>query len=200
MFPVEDFYPEQTIQPFLVADSLLRLGLAREEALDVVTFDVSPRVNAHLREVRAAGVRGEPYLVHLPLPIGEDWTRELRAYWRQAGAAIGTVAKALPAPSTDPADVRAISVRAGLASRVNVVDMDIVTQRFVPVAGEAFDLAIATNVFVYYAPGEQALAAANVAAIRSWLGMGPDDATATSRSRLTRGSTYALTACPPITQ
>ena len=37
-----DFYPQQTIQPFAIIDTLLRLGLARADALQVTTFDLSP--------------------------------------------------------------------------------------------------------------------------------------------------------------
>src|SRR5207253_6578556 len=43
-----DFYPEQTIQPFAVIDSVIRLGLATRGDLTVTTFDLSPRVNQHL--------------------------------------------------------------------------------------------------------------------------------------------------------
>src|SRR5437870_7981247 len=39
-----DFYPQQTIQPFAIIDSVLRLKLARSDALEVVTFDLSLRV------------------------------------------------------------------------------------------------------------------------------------------------------------
>ena len=39
-----DFYPEQTIQPFALIDSLLRLELADSADLNVAAFDVSPGV------------------------------------------------------------------------------------------------------------------------------------------------------------
>ena len=42
-----DFYPVQTIQPFALADSLMRVQLAAPD-LTISTFDLSPRVNAHL--------------------------------------------------------------------------------------------------------------------------------------------------------
>ena len=52
-----DFYPPQTIQPFALIDSLVRLGLADADTLRVTTFDVSARVNDHIAEMgrRAAG-------------------------------------------------------------------------------------------------------------------------------------------------
>ena len=50
-----DFYPPQTIQPFAVADSLIRLGLASADSLSVTTFDLSTRVERHLRGGPAPG-------------------------------------------------------------------------------------------------------------------------------------------------
>src|SRR5262245_17830894 len=47
-----DFYPQQTIQPFALIDSLLRVGLASLDALEVVAFDLSPRVIQHLAVAR----------------------------------------------------------------------------------------------------------------------------------------------------
>jgi len=44
-----DFYPQQTIQPFAIIDTLVRLGLAAKSDLRVTTFDLSPRVNDHLQ-------------------------------------------------------------------------------------------------------------------------------------------------------
>ncbi|HMK22154.1 MAG TPA: hypothetical protein VK466_07445, partial [Terriglobales bacterium] len=43
-----DFYPPQTIQPFAVLDSLLRLGLADATNLQLHTFDISQDVNYHI--------------------------------------------------------------------------------------------------------------------------------------------------------
>ena len=53
-----DFYPVQTIQPFAVVDSVLRLGLAERGQVRVTTFDVSPRINHHL-EVASVGLKTE---------------------------------------------------------------------------------------------------------------------------------------------
>lgn len=43
-----DFYPQQTIQPFAVLDSLIRLGLASADGVTVTTLDLSARVNDHI--------------------------------------------------------------------------------------------------------------------------------------------------------
>src|SRR5262249_28075196 len=55
-----DFYPPQTIQPFALLDSLMRLGLAKLDAVHMTTIDVSARINAHLDHVLEKAQRGEP--------------------------------------------------------------------------------------------------------------------------------------------
>src|SRR4029078_4536962 len=61
-----DFYPQQTLQPFAVIDSLLRLGLARPGLPAMTTFDVSGRVNQHLQAARARAQSGQPYPINAP--------------------------------------------------------------------------------------------------------------------------------------
>ena len=56
-----DFYPQQTIQPFAIVDSLVRLGLAESKSVRLTTFDVSPRIIEHLEAARERGRRGQPY-------------------------------------------------------------------------------------------------------------------------------------------
>ena len=57
-----DFYPQQTIQPFALVDSLGRFGLGQPDIIRVTTLDLSPRVNGHLESARARASRGEPYV------------------------------------------------------------------------------------------------------------------------------------------
>src|SRR6185312_11378141 len=48
-----DFYPQQTLQPFTVLDSLKRLGLAPASGdPEVVLLDISPRVIDHVTRAR----------------------------------------------------------------------------------------------------------------------------------------------------
>lgn len=61
-----DFYPEQTVQPFALIDSLLRLGLANADELQVTAFDLSPRSLDHLARARSRALRGSSYVVQLP--------------------------------------------------------------------------------------------------------------------------------------
>src|SRR5437870_1404119 len=106
-----DFYPQQTIQPFAVIDSLIRLGLARADDLHVTTFDLSPRVNLHLEEAVRQAQR-QPYVLQLPLASDDashQWNPDLVRYWQHVGSAIGDETQAMTAPSS-AGDVRVRAV------------------------------------------------------------------------------------------
>ena len=160
-----DFYPQQTVQPFALIDSLLRNGLSNARDLQVTTIDVNPRVNRHLLSATARAWGGEPYLLHLPLPRTERWTPQVRAFWREVGDRISTAAKPMRVRDTDNADVRAINVRPDVVAMLDPVGADIVSSRLAASGDGLFDLIVSTNVFVYYSAFEQALAAANVASM-----------------------------------
>jgi chemotaxis methyl-accepting protein methylase len=87
----------------------------------------------------------------------------VRRYWQTFGDRIATP---FQAPSSkaiaDAAELRAVRARPSAVQRMSAVDMNIVTHRL---GGEAFDLVIATNVFIYYDVLEQALAMSNVEAM-----------------------------------
>jgi hypothetical protein len=159
-----DFYPQQSIQPFAVIDTLLRLKLA-DKALTVTTLDVSARVNDHLVRARRLAQSGEPYLLHLPLGMHERWVADLHSYWQRFGDFIGESTRVVAAPSGADVDVRAVRVRPEYVEAVTPLTIDIVSERLMLTDDARFDLVIGTNVFVYYDPFEQALAAANVAAM-----------------------------------
>jgi len=161
-----DFYPVQTIQPFALADSLLHLGLAVHPS--VTAFDISPRVLAHLRQMRQRASRNEPY--GLNLLLDED-TRAIQTeaglieYWRRFGGDIGSP---MPAnvPSALAAHVRArgIAVRPPVVLDVVGAELDIVVGRAATASTDGgFNAIVATNVLVYYDAFEQALAVANIA-------------------------------------
>lgn len=159
-----DFYPEQSIQPFAVADSLLRHGLARAGELSITTFDVSARVNQHLTAARDRAREGTGYLIHFLLGEGERWSPGLEEYWKRAGDRVGETVRAAVAPRTAGAvKVRAVRVRPDVVLSVVPIDLNIVLERLEPLVDEQrFDLVIATNVFVYYDSFEQALALINL--------------------------------------
>jgi hypothetical protein len=161
-----DYYPEQTIQPFAVADSLLRLGLARENQLKITTLDISERVNAHIRAARKNAQRGARYALQLPIRSDIRWRREALSFWEGFGSAIGEKAQPLPPPAAvGETKARALRVRPGIVLRVRPVRLDVVYERLVLPEEEKFDLIIGTNIFVYYSAFEQTLAELNLAAM-----------------------------------
>jgi SAM-dependent methyltransferase len=160
-----DFYPEQTIQPFALIDSLRRHGLSAAE-LVVTTFDVSPRVNGHLAAALARASDGDGYVLQLPLARGEQWTPALEAYWARVGDQVGETvpARAVP-PSARPARVRAVRVAPAVVRALAPRDVNVVLERLVLKDDDRFDLVVATNVLLYYEPFQQALALRNIGAM-----------------------------------
>ena len=159
-----DIYPQQTVQPFAVLDSLKRLGLAPSPRdPEIVLLDISPRVMDHVTRARARAAQNIGYTLTLVLPTSTPWLPDVRAYWKTFGGQIGAPARATMPPSVGQlAELRAVRARPSAVQRMSVTDLNIVTQRL---DGEAFDLVIATNVFIYYDALEQALAMANVEAM-----------------------------------
>lgn len=156
-----DFYPQQTIQPFTVIDSLLRVGLASNaERLRLTTLDLSPRVNDHLRRALARAARGESYRFRLPIERDVKWKPGVVNYWRVAGDRIGSTTSPQRAMLAGAdVDVRTVAVRPAVARRLEPLDLNIVVQRS---DSHRFDLIVATNVFIYYDTLDQVLALANV--------------------------------------
>lgn len=158
-----DFYPVQTIQPFAVADSLIRLGLARPEDLRLTTFDLSPRVNGHIDAARRLARGGGSYTLQVPLNADEPWSADVWSYWRRFGSDVGLDKPAAPLPGgAGNVSVRAIEVRPALVASIEVIDLNIVVERL---EQRQFDLIVATNVLLYYSVFEQALAMTNAAAM-----------------------------------
>lgn len=159
-----DFYPQQTIQPFAVFDSLLRSGLAKTTDLQITTLDLSPKVNDHIARARAKGLKSQPYILQLPLYTQEGWKPEFVSYWEKFGNQIGTQTKpvAIPAHVSD-LKLRAVSVRPIFAAKITPFDTNIVLQHLQLAETEKFDLIIGTNIFVYYDDFQQSLAMVNMA-------------------------------------
>ncbi len=158
-----DFYPEQTIQPFALLDSLLRLKLATEADVRLTTFDISPRINAHLQAAKRQASQGIGYNIQLPRDAHVDWKPELLKFWEMCGDQIGKSV----APATVPAGLselklRAVQIRPVVVAKLTSLDLNVVFQRVELPEAEKFDLIIATNILVYYNPFEQALALKNI--------------------------------------
>jgi hypothetical protein len=158
-----DFYPIQTIQPFAIMESVLRLGLGQEEKVRVVACDLNPSVLAHIQRLATWGQAGVSYVVQLPNDSRNEWPRELVSYWQHFGERLGTPTRPLGPPGYfKGVKVRAVAIRSQFAEDVSGQDLNIVAQQLDVPPGDGFDLVIATNVFVYYNFFEQALAMQNI--------------------------------------
>ncbi len=158
-----DYSPQQSIQPFALMDTLLRLGLANGKSLEITTFDISPRVNNHLALALDRARRGQSYTLQLTLDAQVQWTPEAKAYWKAFGDQIGVPARPIPLPDGSPAmETRAVQINPARVANIRPVDLDTVTEHLELPTGQAFDLVIATNIFIYYDILDQCLALANV--------------------------------------
>jgi hypothetical protein len=159
-----DVYPQQTLQPFAVLDSLKRLGLGPSPGdPEIVLLDISPRIIDHVTQARTRAAKNTGYTLNLPLPRSTAWLPEVRRYWQTFGDQIGAPAQAPTSKAiAELAELRAVRARPAAVQRMSVLDVNIVTERL---DGEAFDLVLATNVFIYYDVLEQALAMSNVEAM-----------------------------------
>ncbi len=165
-----DYYPEQTLQPFALYDSLVRLGLARDKRVAVTILDISPRVIGHIQRARAAAEKGAGYVIQLPHDVSRPWPPELVAYWRDLGDRVGSPTAPIRPPQIFPnLDTRAVRVRPEVVLASDPVNLNIVVERMeLPAANRfdlRFDLIVGTNIFVYYDAFEQALALGNAGAM-----------------------------------
>lgn len=158
-----DFYPQQSLQPFAIVDSLRRLDLAPARGVLVSTLDLNPRVNAHLNALQTNARHRQPYVLQLPLDGGERWSADVLRYWTAFGDRIGSPIEpaAVPAAAGD-IKLRAVRVRPDVGALLTPLDVNIVLQRLELPADEKFDLIVGTNVFLYYDEFQQALAMANI--------------------------------------
>jgi hypothetical protein len=161
-----DFYAPQTLQPFAVIDSLVRLGLSERSVLEVTTFDISARVNEHIARAAERARRGEGYVIQVPRDGAVPWKPETVAYWKSFGDRIASPVPAAPVPAAaGPVEIRAVRVAAEVVRAVHAQDMNVVFQRLDLGPERTFDLVIATNILVYYDVFEQCLALSNIEAM-----------------------------------
>lgn len=165
-----DFYPQQTLQPFALYDSLVRLALARTgtgtDGLSVSVLDISPRVIDHLERAREHARRGLAYAIQLPRDVARPWPPALIAYWNALGDRVGAAAEPIRPPEIfSGLRTRAVLIRPATVLACEPVDLDIVLERLNLSSRERFDLIVATNIFVYYDAFEQTLALENVGAM-----------------------------------
>ncbi|MEP6960841.1 MAG: hypothetical protein ABI995_02115, partial [Acidobacteriota bacterium] len=158
-----DYYPQQTLQPFAILDSLQRVGLAAESP-HLTILDISPRVLEHVKQARDRAGRGQPYVIQLPRDSADHWTDSAIQYWRDFGSSLGQAIDPIAPPATlEHVDARAVRIPAQTVLSLDSADLNIVSQRLSLPPAQKFDLIVATNILVYYGPFEQALALANIA-------------------------------------
>jgi hypothetical protein len=167
-----DYYPQQTLQPFALYDSLLRLGLAGANGVSMSIFDVSSRVIGHIQRAREQARMNIGYIIQLPREVGNPWPADLIHYWRSLGDQVGSeVAHIRPPEIFQSANggqglqARAIQVRPDVVLRCQPADLNIVLERINLAETDRFDLMVATNIFIYYDAFERSLALENAGAM-----------------------------------
>jgi hypothetical protein len=161
-----DYYPQQTLQPFALYDSLVRLGLARPNAVSMSIFDISSRVIAHIQRARERARMNTGYVIQLPREAAHPWPAELIAYWRSLGDQVGTEAAPIRPPEIfQSVETRAVRVRPEVVLTLQPAGLNIVLERINLPEAERFDLMIGTNIFIYYDAFERSLALENAGAM-----------------------------------
>jgi hypothetical protein len=167
-----DYYPQQTLQPFALYDSLVRLGLAKDKTVSMSIFDISARVIDHIQRARERARKSTRYVLQLPRDVARPWPSELIAYWRALGDRVGTTVTPIRPPEIFQSlnggqglETRAVSIRPDVVLACEPVDLNIVLERMNPDAKDRFDIVVGTNIFVYYGTFELALALENVGAM-----------------------------------
>jgi SAM-dependent methyltransferase len=167
-----DYYPQQTVQPFAVYDSLVRLGLAKASALSMSILDISPRVIDHIKRARDRARKKAGYVLQLPRDVARPWPPQLLAFWRSLGDQVGTTVKPIRPPEIfrrlnngQGLETRAVRIRPEVVLACDPVDLNIVLERIRLAPADRFDLVIGTNIFLYYDAFEQMLALENAGAM-----------------------------------
>jgi len=161
-----DYYPQQTLQPFALYDSLARLRLAKSNGLSMSIFDISTPVIQNIQRARDRAGKGIGYVVQLPRDAAVTWPPELAAYWKLLGDQAGTEIQPIAPPRIFPGlETRAVRIRPDVVLACQPVDLNIVLERLNLAAADRFDLLVATNIFVYYDAFEQSLALENAGAM-----------------------------------
>ncbi|HEY1754140.1 MAG TPA: hypothetical protein VGG72_02000 [Bryobacteraceae bacterium] len=167
-----DYYPQQTLQPFALYDSLVRLGLARNNTLSVSIFDISSRVIDHIQRARERARKNTGYVIQLPRDVARPWPPDMVEYWRSLGEKVGTGVAPIRPPDIFQSinggqglETRAVRIRPDVVLACEPMDLNVVLERINLSATDRFDLVVGTNIFVYYDVFEQALALENVGAM-----------------------------------
>ncbi len=168
-----DIYPPQSIQPFAIIDSLIRLGLSNEKELAVVTLDINDHVNQHLYKAVINAHCGKNYHLWLPLNLNIPWKKGYIDYWKTVGQKIGKPVRLSTNLGLIPnLKIRVLSVPPRYVKLIMPVELNVMSPEFNVMSKifvlddeEKFDLIIATDVFIYYDIFEHHIALSNI----SWM-------------------------------
>ena len=162
-----DYYPQQTLQPFALYDSLVRLRLAKAKAVSMLILDISSQVIEHIERARDRAKKDISYIIQLPRDTAIPSPPELVDYWKSLGDQVGSaIAPIAPPRIFQGLETRAVRIRPEVVLACEPVDLDIVLERLnLDSSADRFDLIVATNIFVYYDAFEQALALDNAGAM-----------------------------------
>jgi hypothetical protein len=161
-----DYYPQQTLQPFALYDSLVRLRLAKAGALSMSILDISSRVIEHIQHARERAKKNIAYVIQLPRDGRLPGPPELIGYWKSLGDQVGTsVAPITPPRMFQRLETRAVRIPPDVVLACEPIDLNIVLQRLDLHGADQFDLIVGTNIFVYYDVFEQTLALENAGAM-----------------------------------
>jgi SAM-dependent methyltransferase len=157
-----DYYPQQTLQPFALYDSLVRLKLAKANAVSMSIFDISAPVIQHIQRARERAAKYIGYTIQLPRDTAVPGPPDLIGYWKSLGDQVGAeIAPIAPPRIFQGLETRAVLIRPAVVLACQPIDLNIVLERLNLAAADQFDLMVATNIFVYYDGFEQALALEN---------------------------------------
>jgi hypothetical protein len=173
-----DYYPQQTLQPFALYDSLVRLGLARASGISMSIFDISSRVINHIQRARELARMNTGYVIQLPRQVADPWPAGLITYWRSLGDRVGAEVTPIRPPEIfqiadgwltanggPGLETRAVRIRPDVVLRCQPENLNMVLERIPLAEADRFDLMVGTNVFIYYDAFERSLALENAGAM-----------------------------------
>jgi hypothetical protein len=159
-----DLFPPQSYQPYAVADSLIRTGLADGEALRIHCVDVNDAVVAYVTQVKAGTITRLSVLSGVPDRATRPLSDDYRKYFREFGTHIGVAAPgARPHAGYGDRLYTSIRLEPRIAARISAERFNIITERYA--GGALYDLVVVTNVLTYFDDVELALALANIASL-----------------------------------
>jgi len=152
--PRTDFFevfPPQSYQPFATADALLELGLARPDRIEIQCLDINPRVVDWIKTFPRRQERRLALVSRTKDPLFAE-------YFRSLGRHIGSEAALGNLPARYQG--KSLAISKSVADRIRADRLNILTERYDP--PPQYDLAVVTNVLVYFNNAELLLALSNI--------------------------------------